>query len=96
MKYNKLYLHRWISQNLCAFTIQTSPVIRNGSTATVTSAFSPHQKKKALASQKITIDHPQQGLGVDKILNSGCGHTVKSFVEWSQLKVLIATNLLCL
>ena len=88
MKHNKLYLHEWISQNLCACTIQTSSVIRNGDTATVTSAFSPHQKKKhkrqKLASQKkITLDHPQQELGVDMIVNSGCGHAVKTFVEWS-------------
>ena len=88
MKYNKLYLHGWISQNPCACTIQTSPVIRNGNTATVTSAFSLHppkkkQKKKTLTltSQKITVDHPQQELGLDKILNSGCGHAVNSFVE---------------
>ena len=64
--------------NLCACTIQTSPVIRNGNSATVTSAFSLYQKKKK---KKITIDHPQQELGVGKILNSGCGHAVKSFVE---------------
>ena len=84
MKYNKLYLNRWISQNLCACIIRTSPVIRNSNTTTVTSAFSPHQKKKkTLPSQKITIDHLRQELGVDKILNSGCGHAVKSFVEWS-------------
>ena len=95
MKYNKLYLHGWISQNQCACRIQTSPVIRNGSTATVTSAFSLHPRKKkqkqnktttkkkplTLTSQKITIAHPQQKLGVDKILNSGCGHAVNSFVE---------------
>ena len=82
MKYNKLYLHRCISQNPCVCTIQTSPVIRNGNTDTVTSAFSPHQEKKLpLAFQKIIIDHPQQEQGVDKILNSGCGHTIKSFVE---------------
>ena len=30
MKYNKPYLHEWISQNLCACTIQTSPVISIG------------------------------------------------------------------
>ena len=72
------------TKSVCACTIQTSPVIRNGSTATVISAFSFHQKKKktlTLTSQKITIDHPQQKLGVDKILNSGCGHAVNSFVE---------------
>ena len=43
-----------------------------------------HTRKKQtlmLTPQKITVDHPQQELGVDKILNSGCGHAVKSFVE---------------
>lgn len=35
-------------------------------------------KKNTLASQKITIDDPQQELGVNKILTSSCGHAAKA------------------
>ena len=66
-KKRQLY-NKWISQNPCACTSQTSHVIRNGNTATVTSAFSPRRKKKKKKklSQNITVDHPQQELGKDK------------------------------
>ena len=41
------------------------------------SAFST-TKKNTLAPQKITIDDPQQELGVNKILTSSYGHAAKA------------------
>ena len=48
--------------------------------------FTPTEKKKrqqknTLGSQKFIVDRLPQELGLGKILNSGCGHAVKPFVE---------------
>ena len=48
--------------------------------------FHPNRKKKrqqknTLGSQKFIVDRLPQELGLGKILNSGCGHAVKPFVE---------------